>query len=178
MLCMNVTSTFAEPAPAPSQAMDTHSQGCPGSSINSESSNVGAHDTTHPAGGSCGREMRLRSFECFPGKDHDPSFEHMRAPRRKTRVSWVSCSATMLSGGSHSGPADLSPSLIMTQLPFPPPKGKPEGKSQNAAGVQGLTRLSAEVWLEVWLSVFGAHVIERGLRTSWKAYLAMTRSQF
>ena len=114
MFCMNVTSTFAEPAPAPSQAMDTHSQGCPGSSINSESSKVGAHDTTHPAGGSCGREMRLRSFECFPWKDHDPSFEHMRAPRRKTRVSWVSCSATMLSGGSRSGPADLSPSLIMT----------------------------------------------------------------
>ena len=49
--CMNVTSTFPEPAPAPSQAMDTHSQGCPGSSVNSESSKVGAHDTTHPAGG-------------------------------------------------------------------------------------------------------------------------------
>ena len=48
--CMNVTSTFPEPAPAPSQAMDTHSQGCPGSSVNSESSKVGAHDTTHPAG--------------------------------------------------------------------------------------------------------------------------------
>ncbi len=70
------------------------------------------------------------------------------------------------------------PSLLMLQLPFPPPNGKLEGKPQNAAGAEGQTRLSAEVWLEVWLSVFGAHVVERGLRTSGKAYLTKTRSQF
>ena len=64
------------------------------------------------------------------------------------------------SGGSRSGPADLPPPDD-DPAALSPPNEKLAGKPTNVGGAQGSTRLSAEVWLEVWLSVLGAHVVER-----------------
>jgi len=59
--------------------------------------------------------------------------------------------------------ADLHPALPMTQLPVPPPSGKPEGEPKMQLGYKGKPELLLEVWLEVWLSGLGAHVVERSI---------------
>ena len=95
-------------------------------------------------GRTCSGEMPSRILECLPGKEHDPSFENMRAPpRTKTIVSWGQLLSYQGARGGTWMPVewqgDIFPSPIMTQPPFPLPNGKPEGRPRNAAWEQRKT---------------------------------------
>ena len=100
-----------------------------------------------------------------------PSFENMCAPRTKTGVSWVSRSATLLPGGSHSGTTDLVPIPVMTQLPFP---SKWEARGAQKCSWSARVNQTFCRSLVRSLAVLGAHVMERSLRASWNAHLGRT----